>query len=139
MLFPSSRADPRRVPGGAQHAPPEIQPKKKKRAGDDERAETGAAAAPAPPPRRLPASGRRDPRHGRGEGCEEGQGDGHLQAPDSIDDGEKEKTRAGADAIVEFKGEAGTIVPETKKRYNYSAQIIPRLASKWPKPPWHAP
>ena len=37
------------------------------------------------------------------------------------------------------QGRGRSIVPETKKRYNYSAQIIPRLASKWPKPPWHAP
>ena len=26
-----------------------------------------------------------------------------------------------------------------KKSYNHSASLIPRLASKWPKPEWHAP
>ena len=114
--------------------PPEIQPKKKKRAGDDERAETGAAAAPGPA-----SADAAIPGMDAAKAAKKGKETDISKLIDSIDDGEKEKTRAGADAIVEFKGEAGSIVPETKKRYNYSAQIIPRLASKWPKPPWHAP
>ena len=114
--------------------PPEIQPKKKKRAGDDERAETGAAAAPGPA-----SADAAIPGMDAAKAAKKGKETDISKLIDSIDDGEKEKTRAGADAIVEFKGKAGSIVPETKKRYNYSAQIIPRLASKWPKPPWHAP
>ena len=110
--------------------PPEIQPKKKKRAGDDERAETGAAAAPGPA-----SADAAIPGMDAAKAAKKGKETDISKLIDSIDDGEKEKTRASADAIVEFKGEAGTIVPKTKKMYNYSAQIIPRLASKWPKPP----
>ena len=52
--------------------PPEIQPKKK-RAGDDERGNRRRrGAGPASVDAAIP--------YGRGEGCEEGQGDGHLQA-----------------------------------------------------------
>jgi pleiotropic regulator 1 len=36
-------------------------------------------------------------------------------------------------------GEAGSIQAAEKKQYNHSASLIPRLASKWPKPEWHAP
>ena len=65
---------------------------------------------------------------------------------DSIDEDDATKKAAAAakaslqsSAIVEFKGEAGSLQPVAKKTYNHSAQVIPRLASKWPKPEWHAP
>jgi pleiotropic regulator 1 len=32
-----------------------------------------------------------------------------------------------------------TSVSPCKKDYQHSATMIPRLASKWPKPEWHAP
>ena len=61
---------------------------------------------------------------------------------DSIDEDENAKRLGAAaagikGAITTFKGEAGSVVNE--KKYLHSAQVIPRLASKWHKPEWHAP
>ena len=119
--------------------PPEIQPskKKKKRAGEeDERAQTGAAAAPGPA-----SADAAIPGMDAAKAAKKGKETDISKLIDSIDDVPAAKPfgSGGANAIVEFKGEAGSIVPETKKRYNFSAQIIPRLASKWPKPEWRAP
>ena len=63
---------------------------------------------------------------------------------DSIDEEDAAKssaagTAAQSSAMVEFRGEAGSIQLATKKSFNHSASLIPRLASKWPKPEWHAP
>ena len=119
--------------------PPEIQlsKKKKKRAGEeDERAQTGAAAAPGPA-----SADAAIPGMDAAKAAKKGKETDISKLIDSIDDVPAAKPfgSGGANAIVEFKGEAGSIVPETKKRYNFSAQIIPRLASKWPKPEWRAP
>ena len=119
--------------------PPEIQPskKKKKRAGEEEeRAQTGAAAAPGPA-----SADAAIPGMDAAKAAKKGKETDISKLIDSIDDVPAAKPfgSGGANAIVEFKGEAGSIVPETKKRYNFSAQIIPRLASKWPKPEWRAP
>lgn len=65
---------------------------------------------------------------------------------DTIDEEDAAKRKLAAStaaaqsgAIVEFKGEAGSVQAAVKKSYNHSATLIPRLASKWPKPEWHAP
>ena len=73
--------------------PPEIQPKKKKRAGDDERAETGAAAAPGPA-----SADAAIPGMDAAKAAKKGKETDISKLIDSIDDGEKEKTRAGAGA-----------------------------------------
>ena len=60
---------------------------------------------------------------------------------DSIDDGPGD--RKGGDgasgAIVEFKGGAGAVAKVMDHKYKTSASAIQRMASKWPKPEWHAP
>ena len=104
--------------------PPEIQPskkKKKKRAGEeDERAQTGAAAAPGPA-----SADAAIPGMDAAKAAKKGKETDISKLIDSIDDVPAAKPfgSGGANAIVEFKGEAGSIVPETKKRYNFSAQI----------------
>ena len=67
---------------------------------------------------------------------------------DAIDDDDNAKAKAkgmssGLAVVGANKGATGsapnTVLTQFKKAHETSAGLIPRLASKWPKPKWHAP
>ena len=127
-------------------APPEISSRTERAApasADDAAPSTSAPASATPPTRDGDAD---IPGLALGAAAKKDRESDVARLIDAIDDdATKPSSRSSASdggaggAIVEFRGGAGSVAPAFRKTRETSASLIPRLASKWPKPEWHAP